>query len=136
MTFAARIAVVGLACLQIVIWTCPAYCERAMAPQSVAATAEGAAGHEHHQSSLERANIPHARTIDAAPIDCCGRCGLEQPPQSLTEKSSASSNSHAQAGDAANTSSAWTGQRSFAVAHAYHPPGTSPPVTCISPLRI
>jgi hypothetical protein len=135
MTFAARIAVVGLVCLQIVISTCPAYCERTTA-QAEAATSEGATGHEHHQSNVARAENTDARTIDAAPIDCCGGCGLERLPQSLTEKSSTSANTHAHAADAPDASAAWTVQRSFAVAQAHHPPDTSPPVTCVSPLRI
>ena len=139
MTPVARLAVLSLACLQIVMWTCPVFCSRVTEPSGVAAIPETATGHEHHahhESSLAVSVHTDAHTIDAASTDCCGSCGLEQIPQSLTEKYSAFANLAACAADAMPFTAVSPIRNSLAGALTHQPPGTSPPVTSISPLRI
>lgn len=136
MTFRARLAVIALACLHVVAWTCPAYCANAAEPVAVAVTQEIATAHEHHHSTDVQSKNNSAGSVDAVDAGCCGSCGVEQIPLSLTEKYSAFANAAANAIVPLPFSS-MTGQRSVGPAALQHqPPGTSPPVTCVSPLRI
>jgi hypothetical protein len=135
MTSGGRLAVIGLACLQVSVWTCPAYCVSAAESALAAAAPEVAATHEHHHSGTAHSQRGKAVSIDAVPAGCCGNCGAEEIPQSITEKYSGSGNGAANA-IVPLAFSLVSVQRSAGIALPHQPPGTSPPGACVSPLRI
>ena len=134
MTFSFRTAPAALACLQILLSTCPVYCTGGSHQAAYAAADVGfASGHEHHHGAAAGGQVSPAPAMSADPQGCCGDCASQ-----LTSVQPKTSHDRVPApGRSELIVDASNDVRATLIGRIHRdPPNISPPGLLNSPLRI